>query len=193
MKAREASFSVVDFETTGSVKGWAEEPWQIGVVEVRGGEVSGVRDEAWLRVAAERPFNRYAPGRWGQVRAELASAETLAGSWPRWRGWFEGRWVVAHHAGTERGVLSRAAPMMKVAGWIDTLALARRALPGLGDWTLGRVAAATGCDRAADAACPGRTWHDALYDATATAAFLAWLLGQPGWRELDAEALAEMR
>lgn len=193
MKARETAFTVVDFETTGAVKGWPEEPWQIGVVEVRAGVVGGVRDEAWLRVAAGRPFNRYAPGRWGQVRGELAVAETLAGSWPRWRGWFEGRWVVAHNAGTERKVLSRAAPMLKVAGWIDTLALARRALPGLGDWSLGKVAAATGADRVAEARCPGRTWHDAFFDATATAAFLAWLLAQDGWRELDAETLEGFR
>lgn len=193
MKARDVAFAVVDFETTGSVKGWPEEPWQIGVVEVRGGALGAAGDESWLRVDAGRPFNRYAPGRWGQVREELAAADTLAGSWPRWRGWFEGRWVVAHNAGTERGVLSRAAPMLQVAGWIDTLALARRALPGLGDWSLGKVAAATGADRAADARCPGRTWHDALYDATATGAFLAWLLGQDGWRELDAEALGDIR
>jgi len=193
VKAREAVFTVVDFETTGAVKGWPEEPWQIGVAEVREGALGGTCDEAWLRVAPGRPFNRYAPGRWGQLRGELAVAETLAGSWPRWCGWFEGRWVAAHNAGTERRVLSRAAPMSDVAGWVDTLALARRALPGLGDWSLACVAEATGADRAAKARCPGRTWHDAFFDATATAAFLVWLLAQDGWRDLDAEALAAVK
>ena len=75
MKAREAVFTAVDFESTGSVAGWEEEPWQIGVAEVAGGAPTGVLADGWLGVAAGRPFNPYAPGRHAQVRAELAAAD----------------------------------------------------------------------------------------------------------------------
>jgi hypothetical protein len=32
--AREARFSVIDFETTGAVPGFRVEPWQVGVVVI---------------------------------------------------------------------------------------------------------------------------------------------------------------
>ena len=194
MKAREGWVTVLDFETTGSVRGWAEEPWQIGVVEVREGRVTGRMEDSWLRVAEGRPFNRYAPGRWAEVRGELAGADTLGSGWGRWREWLSPpRWIAAHHAATEKGVLSRAAPMHRAAGWIDTLALARAALPGLGEWHLERVAEATGAAERARALVPGRTWHDALFDAAATAFFLEWLLEQEGWNEMELEALENVR
>ena len=43
--AREAVFTVIDFETTGSVPGWPVEPWQIGMVRMRNGKV--VPEEAF--------------------------------------------------------------------------------------------------------------------------------------------------
>ena len=40
MKAREAILTVLDFESTGAVRGWPDEPWQAGLVELSGGRVT---------------------------------------------------------------------------------------------------------------------------------------------------------
>lgn len=194
MKAREAVFTAVDFESTGSVAGWEEEAWQIGVAEVAGGAPTGVMADGWLGVAAGRPFNPYAPGRHAQVREELAAAEPWALQWGRWKDWFApGRPLVAHNAATERKFLRKAAPMHRFGPWVDTLALARRALPGRKEYGLGAVCGALGLEAEVAARCPGRTWHDALFDAVAAGVFLSWLLGQEGWRELGVEDLASIR
>ena len=52
---------------------------------------------------------------------------------------------------------------------------------------------ATGAAERARALVPGRTWHDALFDAAATAYFLEWLLAQEGWNEMELEAFENVR
>ena len=62
-----ARFVAIDFETTGSVKGWPNEPWQVGFVEIGSdGPVAGSQREHLLKTAPERPFSPRAPGRWAQ-------------------------------------------------------------------------------------------------------------------------------
>jgi len=189
-EARNACFAAVDFETTGAVAGFAVEPWQIGIVRVRGGRVCA--DEAFesLVRVGDRPFNPRAPGRHAQLRGQLAAAPTAADQWPEWSAWLTGAPLVVHNAGTERTVLTRLAPLHRLGPWIDTLALVRRAYPALASKALDEVTGALGLTARVLALCPGREPHDALYDAFACAAVLEHLLQLPGWERVTVEALA---
>lgn len=191
MKARDAILTVLDFESTGAVRGHADEPWQIGMVELRAGRVTGHYHESYLRVSAARPFNPYAPGRHAELRAVLAAAPPPAELWPVWRSWLEGRPLAAHNVGTERKFLRRAAPLHELGPWIDTLQLARRVRPDLAGHSLAEVCAALGLVSRVRAFCPGREWHDALFDAFASALVLEHGLALPGWEEVSVDALAQ--
>lgn len=186
--------TAIDFESTGLTPGYPDEPWQIGLVpfELRGGpgprfdsEAAGDSDaplDAWLHIAPDRPFNPYAPGRHAEVRPQLAAAAPFPEQWPAISPRIaRGQILVAHNASTEKKFLARLAPLTPFPRWIDTLAVARAAFPGLSSYTLADVVTAANLRPALDALLPGRTWHDALFDALACAVFLRWLLFQPGW------------
>ena len=188
--ARDARFVALDFETTGSVAGWDVEPWQLGLVEVVGGEVRpDTAYESWLRVDADRPFNPHAPGRHGQMRDTLAEAPSLAELYGDLDARFAGAVLVAHNVGTERTMLRRAFPMMDMGPWLDTLKLVRRFHPELPTGSLEHVIDDLGLRGKVDAACPGRTCHDALYDAVACAVLLGYFLSLPGWENVPLQAL----
>ncbi len=190
-EARQACFTVMDFETTGAVEGYPVEPWQLGLVRVRGGRVCA--DEAFeslLRVAGNRPFNPRAPGRHAQLRAELAESPAPGDLWPGLAPWVTGVPLVAHNTGTERNVLARLAPLHQFGPWVDTLLLVRKAYPALDSKALEDVVAALGLERRVRELCPGREAHDALYDAFACATVLEYFLNLPGWERVTVEALA---
>ncbi len=189
--ACEAAITALDFETTGSVPGWPVEPWQLGLVALRGGRVvSASRICRLLRVDAGRPFNPYAPGRHAQVRHALAAAPTLAELWPELSEvWLVGRPLAAHNVGTERTVLRRAAPLHPLGPWIDTLALARRAYSELAGYALDALIPALGLGGRLAEVCPGGAAHDAGYDACACAVLLEHLLALPGWERVTLGAL----
>jgi DNA polymerase III epsilon subunit-like protein len=189
-EAREAAFAAIDFETTGAVEGYPVEPWQVGLVRVRGGRVCAEeRFESLVRVG-ERPFNPRAPGRHAQLRGQLAAAPEPGELWAELWSRLAGAPLVAHNAGTERGVLARLAPMHRLGPWVDTLALVRRAYPRLASKALEDVVEALGLTPRVRALCPGREAHDALYDAFACAALLEHFLALPGWERVTVEALA---
>jgi DNA polymerase III subunit epsilon len=191
MRAHEAILTVLDFETTGTVRGIPEEPWQIGMVEMKEGKVTGTCYETWLRIAPGRSFNPYAPGRHTELRDTLAVAPEVASLWPTWRPWLEDRPLVAHNVGTEKKFLRRAAPMHTLGPWIDTLKLARHIRPDLEGHSLSEVCEAMGVIPRLNEFCPGRAWHDALYDAFACALVLEHGLAQPGWETVTLEALSK--
>jgi DNA polymerase III epsilon subunit-like protein len=191
VKAGEAILTVLDFESTGAVRGHAEEPWQVGMVELRGGRVTGRFHESWLRIAEGRPFNPYAPGRHAEIRDLLSVAPDMADLWPVWRPWLEGRALAAHNIGTERKFLCRAAPMHRLGPWIDTLKLARHARPDLEGHALSEVCEAMGLVARIHECCPGRDWHDALFDAFASALVLEQCLALPGWENVTLDALSQ--
>ena len=191
MKVRDAILTVLDFESTGAVRGHPDEPWQVGFVEMQGGRVTNRIHENWLCVGEDRPFNPYAPGRHAEIRALLAGAPKMADLWPEWRPWLEGRPLVAHNIGTEKKFLRRAAPMHPLGPWMDTLKLARHACPDLGSHSLSEVCEALGLTARAQLFCPGRDWHDALFDAFASGLILEHCLSMPGWENVTVEALAQ--
>ena len=169
-------FVALDFETTGVVRGLPSEPWQLGVVEV----VDGVpraetKWETLFHIPGDRPFSPQAPGRWAERRGELAEAPEFMDMWGEMCERLLGVPLVAHNAATERTILTKRAPLTKFGPWIDTLAISRRLYPGMRSYALGDLVAASGLRRDVDALCPGRDWHDALYDACAGAVLAAFL------------------
>ena len=187
------AFAAIDFETTGSVPGFPNEPWQVGVLAVpAAAEEPPAAFDSLLRIDPARPFNRYAPGRHAKLREELAAAPPLPSLWPRLAPLLAGP-VVAHNAGTERSLLQASAPLHVPGPWIDTLALARRAWPAAPSHALEDLVPALGLLPRLQALLPGREPHDALYDAVACALLLLHLLDQPGWGSLSPAELAAVR
>ena len=76
MKARDAILTVLDFESTGAVSGHADEPWQVGMVEMQGGRVTGRHYESFLRVAASRQV-AVGGGTWVEAPVEAATIQKL--------------------------------------------------------------------------------------------------------------------
>ncbi len=187
--ARECVFSVMDFETTGSVAGWPVEPWQVGIVTIEQGRVlAGSFYEALMHIG-ERPFNPHAPGRHAQLRHELAQASAPGELWPEISELICGMPLVAHNIGTERSVLSKMAPLHRFDLWVDTLALSRKYYPALESKALDDVIPDLGLTQRVNDLCPGRGAHDALYDAFACAALLEHFLSLPGWENVTLGAL----
>ena len=192
--AREAVITVLDFETTGAVRGWPVEPWQVGLVRLRAGRVvEAEQREHLLRVAADRPFNPRAPGRHARLRDELAQATDLPALWPELEPWLTGVPLAAHNVGTERSVLERAAPLHRFGPWIDTLKLTRKAYPQLASSALEDVVAVLQLQPRLDALIAGRAPHDALYDVVACALLLEHFLALPGWGDVTIQALVDAR
>lgn len=183
--------AAVDFETTGSLPGFPNEPWQIGIAEIRDGEISTELFDSLINVG-DRPFNRYVPGRHAQLRAQIAVAPTFEQLWPVVSEQLAGRVLVAHNTGTERSILSAASPLHVFGPWIDTLVLSRFAWPALPSHALEDVVSALGIAHAVSARCPGRGPHDACYDAVASAAVLLHLLEQPQWQSMTAADLVAL-
>ena len=164
----------LDFETTGTVKGWPNEPWQLGLVEIdETGVVGASAFETYFRVTAERPFSPRAPGRWAELRGELAAAPSFLEQWPDLAARLVGVPLVAHNAATERTILEKRAPLTPFGPWVDTLQLVRRYWPLMKSFALGDVIHTFGLEGEVEALCPNRTWHDALYDAVAGAVLYA--------------------
>lgn len=183
--------AAIDFETTGSLPGFLNEPWQIGIAAIQDGKISDQLFDSLINVG-DRPFNRYAPGRHAQLRAKIAVAPTFEQLWPVVSGQLAGRVLVAHNVGTERSVLASASPLHVLGPWIDTLVLARLAWPALPSYALGDVITALGLTATVTDRCPGRAPHDACYDAVACAVLLLHLLNQTQWRSMTAADLVAL-
>lgn len=149
-------FAAIDFETTGYENGEKNEPWQLGLALVRDGVVVETRE--WFFGTALTP-----------------DAQPIFDQWDDFAPHLIGRRLVAHNIATERTILTRLAPLTKWGPWVDTLKLARARYPKLPSYALGDLCAMFGC--VPDI--PGRTWHDALFDAVACAN-LATVLAMEG-------------
>ena len=155
-------FVALDFETTGYEGGGSNEPWQLGIAVVRGGEVVETREFFFdVEGAPERAHEADALG-------------TLQGSFEVWAPVLMGSRLVAHNIACERTILTRVAPLTPWGPWTDTLRLAKARYPRLPGSSLGELCGMFGIVPEIE----GRTWHDGLYDAVACAR-LALLL-RPG-------------
>jgi len=190
MQAKDSVITVLDFETTGSVPGWPDQPWQIGMVTLNRGQLDLQDSLVSLLHVEDRPFNP-APGNHRLLKMELASAPSLADLWPQIEPRIAGRPLAAHNIGTERKFLRKLAPLHKPGPWIDTLKLARLVWPEMPSHNLGFLLEHLHLKAKADDLCPGRTEHDAFYDAVGCALLLQHLLDQPGWDKLEIHQLAK--
>ena len=186
-----AEITVLDFESTGSLRGFANEPWQVGMVSLIKGRVNpDSLFESLLYVDSSRPFNPHAPGRHARRRDEIASAPTPQELWPSIMNRLTRFPLCAHNAATEKKILRAMAPMHRFGPWIDTLRIARKVWPGCPSYALEDVIAVLGLIPRVMALCPGREAHDALYDAVASACILEHLLEQPDWNHVAVAELA---
>jgi DNA polymerase III epsilon subunit-like protein len=193
MRATEATIAVVDFEGTGAVPGYSNEPWQVGVVLLEAGEVRpGCAFESLLHVG-DRPFNPHAPGRHTEVRDAMTCAPRLPDLWPELQPWISGRPLAAHGPATEKRFLNDAFPLHPLGPWIDTVKLARMAYPHHARHTLERLLDDLSLTDAVARIVPGRRPHDALYDAAGCAVLLAHLLHLPQWSGVSVDALTQAR
>lgn len=162
-------WTALDFETTGTVKGWPNEPWQLGLVQIQDGVVLPETKWETLFHVGERPFSPRAVGRYAEIREELAQAPKPMELWPEMSPRLSSTPLIAHNCATERTVLTKLAPMTQFGPWIDTLVYARARYPKLQSYALCDLVEVFGLAGEVDRLCPDRTWHDALYDACACA------------------------
>ena len=193
MLAREAEFTILDFETTGSVEGYPTEAWQLGMATIRAGAIDSDRTFNRLLHVGDRPFNPYAPGKHHQLRAELKQAPALLSLWPELKEWWLDRPMVAHNVGTEQKFVRQTAPMHAIGPWIDTLKLARFVYPEWSSHSLEDLVTRLALAPQIETHCPGREPHDAHYDAVACAVLLLHFIHLPGWEHVTLEDLSQAR
>ena len=194
MLARDADIVAIDFETTGSVRGQANLPWQIGMAAVHNGRL--VEDcglSKYLNVPAEHHFNPYAPGRWGEMRPVLAQSPSILIAWPELSPWLVGHPLLAHNAPTERKVLKDAFPMHEFGPWIDTLCMSRMAYPHLNSHALSDILDVLELTPVIEELCPNLAPHDAYYDAVGCACLFAHIISLPAWNNVTLEYLSAIK
>lgn len=189
MRLNESTLCVLDFESTGVVAGYPNEPWQIGLICLRDGVVDAASSwEQFMRIDATRPFNPHAPGRHAQLRDVLADAPKREMLLPKLREYLKADARVAHNCSTEQKMLRMIAPMHCFDPWIDTLKLAREAWPGLASYALESLVETLQLEERIETLVPDRTAHDALYDAVAAAVILERLCIE-GWGNISLQNL----
>jgi DNA polymerase-3 subunit epsilon len=171
---RHCRFTAIDFESAGAARGMTDSPVQVGLATWSA--ASGHVDPFVSYLFTEQPVQWSARKIHGIGPADLAGAPALVTLWPDMKRRLSGAVVVAHGKGTEKRFL-RAFPGHGFGPWIDTLLLARAAWPDLTHHSLGALCECHGLTPAIRALVPGKSWHDALFDATASLVLLAHLIG----------------
>ena len=179
---RDCRFTAIDFESAGAARGMTDTPVQVGLASWS--VTTGHADPLVSYLHTDQTIQWSARKVHGIGPADLADAPSLLSLWPELNRRLAGAVVVAHGKGTEKRFL-RAFPGHGFGPWIDTLLLARAAWPDLASHALGALCDRHGLTAAVRAVVPGKSWHDALFDATASLVLLAHLIesldfaGQP--------------
>ena len=177
---RHCRFTAIDSESAGAARGMTDSPVQVGLASWSA--ESGHADAFVSYLFTNQPVLWSARKIHGIGPAQLADAPSLLTLWPELKRRLAGAVVVAHGQGTEKRFL-RAFPGHGFAPWIDTLLLARAVWPDLSQHSLGALCGHHGLTETVRALVPGKSWHDALFDAAASLVLLAHLI--------DALALAD--
>lgn len=173
------SFAAIDFESAGAAPGETDCPVQVGIVRVN--TLFEPEELFDSYIAPTHPVHWSAAKVHGITTEKLADAPAFATLWPDLRRLLGGCVVVGHNPATEMRFL-KTFPGHGFTPWLDTLALARKALPTLGDHSLGTVCDALGLTAEVERLVPNRRWHDALFDAVGSLVLLRFLV-----RELHME------
>jgi exodeoxyribonuclease X len=170
---REARFAVVDVEGNG-----AQPPdiVEIACLHLDGGEI---RPALHTLVRPPRPISPLVSRKHGIANDDVASAPSFPEIRARVAECLQDRVLVAHNARVEVDVLSRAlGGLWRPTAVLDTLALARRVVPGRESYALPPLAAALELERAGPA-------HRAAADAELTARLLIKLAERSRIETLD--------
>ncbi|NWK54677.1 3'-5' exonuclease [Verrucomicrobiaceae bacterium N1E253] len=170
---RQHTFAAIDFESAGAARGKTDVPVQIGMAMWT--TDSGHHRPFVSFIRADRPITWAAQKVHGIGSADLADAPAFMTLWPEIKSTLGGNVVVAHGHGTEKRYL-RAFPAHGFEPWVDTLLLARAAWPDLPSHALGDLCNHFQLSSKVSELTPGKTWHDALYDATASLVLLEYLI-----------------
>ena len=170
---RDVEFAAIDFESAGARRGETDEPVQIGIVI--GTMNEGITDHFVSYIKPQKEVMWQASRVHGITTDSLQDAPSFLSLWPQIHSRLNNRVLVAHSAGTEKKFL-RAFPGHKFTSWVDTLTLAKAALPDLPKHRLGELLPYLGTEFADHPINQGRQWHDALYDAAASFFFVKTLV-----------------
>lgn len=182
--------AAIDFESAGAAPGETDCPVQVGIVRVD--RLTGeLRRESCFcsYIAPTHPVHWSAAKVHGITTEKLAGAPRFVSLWPELKQRLSHCAVVGHNPATEQRFL-RAFPGHGFGPWVDTLQLARQALPQLPDHSLSTVCDALGLTAELNALLPDRRWHDALYDAAASLLLLRFLVQALHMEEAPTGALA---
>lgn len=170
---RQSRFTAIDFESAGAARGMTDSPVQVGLATWS--IESGHTDPFVSYLFTDQPVQWSAQKVHGIGSEQLADSPSLLSLWPDLKRRLAGAVVVAHGKGTEKRFL-RAFPGHGFGPWIDTLLLARAAWPDLADHSLGSLCQSHGLVDTIRTLVPGKSWHDALFDAAASLVLLDHLV-----------------
>ncbi len=111
----------------------------------------------------------------GITTKDLQDAPSYLSLFPQIKSLLHNRILIAHSCGTEKRFL-RTFPGQNFGPWVDSLTLARAALPELEKHRLGALLPYLGEGFNDLPSTTGRQWHDALYDAAASFCFVQTLV-----------------
>ncbi|MCH2063726.1 MAG: 3'-5' exonuclease [Roseibacillus sp.] len=179
-------FAVIDFESAGASRGRTDVPVQVGIALWSPSEGLGESLCSFLSTNQKITWSARRVHRISDQ--DLAGAPSLLSLWPEIRRFLADRVVVAHGHGTEKRFL-RAFPGHSFGPWIDTLSLSRAAWPELPSFALGDLCEQFNLVSRLNEIHADRRWHDALYDASASALLLDHLIGSLGLVEKPLDLL----
>lgn len=189
MRLDQTAFAAIDFESAGSAPGHTDAPVQIAIALMDGLHI--LPHHAFCSyLQPDRPITWAAQKVHGISPSQLHGAPTLAQLWPQLHRLLHDRILLAHNTTTEKRFL-RIFPTHRFGPWIDTLALARYLHPHLPSHRLGHLIDHFQLNPELDSLCPGLTWHDALYDATASLLLFRHLIRSARWEALDSTMLLQ--
>jgi DNA polymerase-3 subunit epsilon len=185
---RQCRFSAIDFESAGASRGKTDSPVQVGLASWSAETGHTAAFVSYL--FTDQPIQWAARKVHGISPEDLADAPSLLSLWPEFKARLAGAVVVAHGKGTEKRFL-RSFPGHGFGPWVDTLLLARAAWPELPDHSLGALCERLGLTAEIRSLVPGKSWHDALFDAVASLTLLAHLVESHSLAETPVEALLQ--
>lgn len=170
---RELRFTAIDFESAGAARGRTDVPVQVGLACWCPDNPIGELFVSYLH--SDQPVTWSARKVHGITDEDLVGAPRLHETWPTLKRQLGDAVVVAHGKGTEKRFL-RAFPGHGFGPWIDTLLIARAAWPDLESHGLSDLCDHAGVSAEVADTVPGRSWHDALFDAAASLILLKHLV-----------------
>jgi DNA polymerase III subunit epsilon len=188
--ATSAIFTGLDFEGSGSSSTHADSPVQIGMATLSGQQIT-THTVSFLCIDHEVTREAYRVHRID--RALCVNAPSLHSFWPQIKDCAARTVFASHNAATERRYLKNAFPLLNVhsLAWVDTLKLSRIAWPHAKSHQLEALVGDLGLAPTLESLFPGRSWHDALFDAAGSLMILRHLLALPDWQNLSLHELQQ--